>query len=91
MKSILMTLTAASVLVLAGNAYASEELAKTAGCTAKCHALDTKKKGPSFKTSAAKYKGKGEAAILAGFKKEHDDVKASDEEVKTLLKWILTL
>ena len=91
MKSVLITLTAASVLAVAGNAWASEELAKSNGCMAKCHAIDTKKKAPAFKATAAKYKGKGEAAILAGFKKEHDDVKASDEEVKTLLKWILTL
>ena len=91
MKAFLITLTAASVLALSGNAFASEDLAKTAGCTAKCHSVTDKKKGPSFKTSAAKFKGKGEAEILAGFKKEHDDVKASEADVKTVLKWILTL
>ena len=52
MKSVLITLTAASVLAVAGNAWASEELAKSNGCMNKCHAIDTKKKAPAFKATA---------------------------------------
>ena len=93
MKSVLITLTAASVLAVAGNAWASEELAKSNGCMAKCHAIDTKKKAPAFKATAAKFKGKAdaEATIISGFKKEHDDVKVSDADLKTLVKWVLSL
>ena len=47
-------------------ANAQEALAKSSGCM-NCHAMDTKKMGPSFKDIAAKYKGKAdaEATIVA--------------------------
>lgn len=95
MKVALITLTAAGILAASGGAFASEDLAKSAGCTAKCHAMDAKKKGPSFKATAAKYKGKAdaEAAMTASFKKEHDpaDVKISDGDLNKLVKWIVSL
>lgn len=93
MKTILITLTAAGVLALGAPAYASEELANKNGCTEKCHSIDKKKKGPAFKKTAEKYKGKAdaEATIISNFKKEHDEVKVSDGDLKTLTKWILTL
>jgi cytochrome c len=95
MKAALITLTAAGILAASGSAFAQEDLAKSAGCTAKCHAVDAKKKGPAFKATAAKYKGKpdAEAAVTASFKKEHDpaDVKVSDGDLNKLVKWILTL
>jgi len=60
MKTILLTtLLAAGVLAL-GTAQASPELAKSAGCV-KCHEMDKKKKGPSYKETAANYKGKADA------------------------------
>jgi len=89
MKSLLIAATAAAVLA-AGNAYASEDLSKSAGC-AKCHEIDKKKKGPSFKSISAKYKGKGDAAVVKAFKEADHDVKVSDGDLTTLSKWILTL
>lgn len=88
MKSMLIAATAAAVLA-AGNAYASEDLAKSSGCM-KCHAIDAKKKGPSFKASAAKYKGK-EAELTKEWKENHEDVKISDADLSKLLKWILSM
>lgn len=89
MKSMLIAATAAAVL-LAGNAYASEDLAKSAGCT-KCHEIDKKKKGPSFKSISAKFKGKGDAAVVGAFKDADHDVKVSDGDLGSLAKWILSL
>lgn len=77
---------------MAGPAGASEELAKTAGCT-NCHAIAEKKVGPSFKDIAAKYKGKAgaDAAIVAKLKggKERPSTKASDEDSRKLVKCVL--
>ena len=39
---------------------AAEALIKKSGCT-KCHSVSAKKEGPSFKETAAKYKGKPDA------------------------------
>ena len=38
-----------------------------------------------------KTKADAEATIISGFKKEHDDVKVSDADLKTLVKWVLSL
>jgi cytochrome c len=58
-----------------------------------CHALDTKKMGPSFKDIAKKYKGNAtaEADLIAKVKsgKGHPAVKASDEELTGIMKWVL--
>jgi cytochrome c len=90
------TTIAAAVVVgvfAAGAANASEALAKSSGCLG-CHAVDaTKKVGPGFKDVAAKYKGKGDAEAALNGKlnsaKGHPKVKASEDEVKTLVKWVL--
>jgi len=54
----------------------------------------TKKVGPSFKDVSAKYKGKPEAesALVAKLSggKEHPAVKASGEDLKGLVKWVLS-
>jgi len=42
------------------DAAAAESLMKKSNCF-KCHAVDRKKDGPSFKETAAKYKGKADA------------------------------
>ena len=77
-----------------GVALASEDLAKKNGCTG-CHAVDAKKVGPSFKSVAAKYKGKAdaEATLVAelGDPKKHPANKASPEDRAALVKWILSL
>jgi len=90
---VLLTVAIASMAALAGNsAVASEALAKSSGCL-NCHAVDTKKMGPSFKEIAAKYKGKpdAEATLVAKLSasKDHPEVKAKPEDVKTLVKWVL--
>jgi cytochrome c len=73
----------------AGMAQASEELAKKSGCLT-CHNVSgAKKMGPSFKDAAPA----GEEKILAALndKKKHGSVKASDDDKKTLAKWIASL
>ena len=58
-----------------------------------CHAVDTKKMGPSFKDAAAKLKGKSDAEVVAALKaaKPHASVKASDDDLKAIGKWIQSL
>ena len=93
MKLIGMVFAALIALGAAGAASAQEALAKSSGCL-NCHAVDTKKVGPAFKDVAAKYKGKADAeATLAAEVsggKGHPPVKASPEDVKTLVKWVLS-
>ncbi len=94
MKLLVLTLVTAIGLVAANLSNAQEALAKSSGCL-NCHALDTKKMGPAFKDVAAKYKGKADAeatlvAKLTGGK-EHPAVKASPDDLKSLVKWVLSL
>lgn len=72
----------------------------------KCHAFDKTKKGPSYKSIAAKYKGKedeGEAKLIKnitsgqkvkledGTEEEHKIIDTKDPKVlKDLARWILT-
>ena len=95
MKSISLAVLAVSSLFAAGLASASEDLAKKDGCTVACHAIDQKKVGPAFKDVAAKNKGKAdvEATLVAKLKagKPHPPVKASDDDLKKLVKWILAM
>lgn len=96
----LMLATPASAGV---DAAAAEALARQNNCL-KCHGVDKKKEGPSFKETAAKYKGKAdaEASIVKhlttgakakfpdGHEEEHKIIKAKDPaEVKNLAGWIL--
>ena len=90
------------VLAFAGSAQANEELAKKNNCTA-CHKVDAKLVGPGYKEIAAKYKGdkKAEAMLIDKVKKGGMGVwgpvpmppnaAAKDEDIKTLVKWILAL
>ena len=83
----------AIVAFAAGVVQASEEMAKAKGCLG-CHAVDAKKVGPSFKSVAAKYKGKAdaEATLTAKLSKGegHPAVKASPADVTSLVKWVLS-
>ena len=93
MKLLTMTLVA-SIGLAAGNlAHAQEALAKSSGCL-NCHAVDTKKMGPAFKDVAAKYKGKADAEAMLVSKltdaKGHPAVKASPDDIKSLVKWVLS-
>ena len=102
MKQITLALTASLALALCNSAQASEELATKSGCTA-CHKIDTKLVGPGYKEVAAKYKGdkKAEAMLIEKVKKGGMGVWGpipmppnaadKDEDVKTLVKWVLAL
>ncbi|HXE50954.1 MAG TPA: c-type cytochrome [Ramlibacter sp.] len=85
------------------DADAANKMIKDNGCT-KCHSVDKDKKGPSFKKTAAKYKGKadGEAKVTEmitkspkvkfddGSTEEHKAVSTKDAaEIKNLVQWIL--
>jgi cytochrome c len=93
MKLIAMAALASISLVATGAASAQEALAKSSGCL-NCHTVDTKKIGPSFKDVAAKYKGKPDAESMLVAKisggKEHPAVKATADDVKSLVKWVLS-
>ena len=95
MKAILLSAILAAGVLSVGTAQASLDLSKSAGC-AKCHELDKKKKGPAFQESAKKYKGKADAEAvifktITDPKGDHPEMKASPEDTKTMIKWILTL
>jgi cytochrome c len=85
---------AAVGLSAAGVAQANADLAQKSGCMT-CHAVDTKKMGPAFKDIAKKYKGQAsaEADLVAKLKagKGHPAVKASEDDTKALVKWVLAM
>lgn len=95
MKSTLLLLVAAGFMVAgAANAQSGADLAKSKNCMG-CHDLEKKKIGPSFKDSAAKYKGnkEAEAKLVAALKdgKGHPvKVVATDAELKTLVQYVLS-
>lgn len=94
MKLLVMVTVASMALGAAGAASAQEDLAKSSGCL-NCHAVDSKKVGPAFKDVAAKYKGKADAQAMLEAKisgaKGHPAVKASADDVKSLVKWVLAM
>ena len=63
MKSIVVSVTVAAGLMIAGSAMAVDmpEIAKKNNCTA-CHAIDKKVVGPSWMDISKKYKGDATAA-----------------------------
>ena len=95
-------LMAASLAHAAVDAEAAQAQLKSNGCL-KCHSLDKKKNGPSFKETAKKYKGKADAedklakhlttspmVEVDGVKEEHKSLKTKDAaEVKNVVQWIL--
>jgi cytochrome c len=82
---------------------AAEALTKKSGCM-KCHSVSAKKDGPSFKETAAKYKGKSDAhAVLFkhlttspkvkvdGKEETHEMLKTkNDAEIKNVIAYILS-
>lgn len=85
------------------DAAAAQQLARQSNCL-KCHAVDRKKEGPSYKDVAAKYKGKPDAReritfhITSGEKVKFEDgheedhamVKTKDKDkIDNLVDWIL--
>ena len=88
--------------VAATPALANEDLAKKHACTA-CHALDKKLVGPAYKDVAKKYAGDAKAEAMLAEKVKKGGVgtwgqipmppntNVSDADVKTLVKWVLSL
>ena len=110
MRSRLVLIAAATGTLLAINgsaqaidAEAAEALAKKSKCFT-CHSVDKKKDGPSFKTTAEKYKGKPDAeqtlfthlttnpkVKVDGKDETHESPKTkNDAELKNLAGWILS-
>ena len=95
-------LAAVAMALASTGALASEALAIKNACTA-CHAVDKKVVGPGYKEVAAKYRGnaKAEALLIDKVKKGGvgtwgqvpmpPNAQVKDEDVKTLVKWILSL
>lgn len=87
------------------NAEAAESLARRESCF-KCHGIDKKKDGPSYKDVARKYRDKSDAEArlvkhltsgeivrtASGDEDEHRIVKVKDEkELRNLVRWILSM
>lgn len=56
MKKLILTATSVALLIMAGAASASKDLAQKNACLS-CHSVDKKVVGPAFKDVAAKYAG----------------------------------
>ncbi len=94
----------ASTQARSADAAAAEGLARQSGCL-KCHGVDTKKVGPPWKETSAKYKADKGAAekltkhvtgggkMMSGGKEEpHPAVKSKKpEDIKNLVDWVLSL
>ncbi|ABE50463.1 c-type cytochrome [Methylobacillus flagellatus] len=88
--------------VYAADTKAAEALARKNGCFA-CHGVDKKIVGPGYKEIAGKYKGDktAEAALIAKVKAGGSGVwgpmpmppnaHVKDEDIKTIVQWILSL
>ncbi len=101
MKTLVTCLfVSAGLLVSAGNASASEALAKKHNCLT-CHAVDKKVIGPGYNEVAAKYKGDAgaEAKLMAKVKNGGSgawgqipmppNASVPDADIKLLVKWVL--
>jgi len=99
--AILGSVVASSAFAL--DAGAAEALMKKSNCF-KCHSVDRKKDGPSFKEIAAKYKDKPDAQKtlfvhlttnpkikIDGKEELHDALKTKNEsEINNVIEWILS-
>ena len=107
MKQALVALAAAAAILGGGTAHAAdakgaEDLMKKHACVA-CHAVDKKMVGPAYKDVAAKYRGQkdAEAKLVDKVKKGGVGVwgqvpmppnaAVPDNDVKTLVQWVLSL
>jgi len=87
----LRTVVSVIIAIAAGSVFAQSgaDVVKSKGCL-NCHAVDTKKVGPSFKDIAAKKPD--EAATVAKLKegKGHPKIAASDAELKAAIAYVLS-
>jgi cytochrome c len=104
MKTTKMGYVAAAVLFATGQAWAAdgEALAKANNCLG-CHTVDKKLIGPAYKEIAAKYKGQKDAEAKLVQKVKSGGVgvwgqvpmppnpAVKDEDIKTIVKWVLSL
>ena len=96
---------AALTLMAAGAAHADQNLATQSGCMA-CHQMDAKVVGPAYKEVAAKYKDQEGAVdmltekVIAGgvgtwgqvpMPPKGGRADVSDEDIRKVVEWILTL
>ena len=95
--------TAASHVQAAVDVGAAEALTRKSGCM-KCHSVSAKKDGPSFKSTAEKYKGKpdaektlythlttGPTIKIDGKEERHELIKSkNDAEIKNVIQYILS-
>lgn len=100
---VVLVLLLAPLAARALDADAAQALVKKSDCL-KCHAIDKKKDGPSYKETAAKYKGKPDAeqklfthvttnpkVKVDGKEEEHTSLKTKDEaEIRNVIQWILS-
>jgi cytochrome c len=89
-------------LLVAPGVQADQALAQSKGCLA-CHQVENKVVGPAFKDVAAKYKDESGAADTLAAKVKAGGVgtwgqipmppqtAASDDEIKALVAWVLSL
>ena len=92
-------------LMAAGSVQADQALATQSGCMA-CHQIDAKVVGPAYKDVAAKYKGQDGAVDMLTAKVVSGGVgtwgeipmppkggraDVSDDDIKTVVAWILSL
>jgi cytochrome c len=98
----LMSALVVSVLMVSAPAFASKEIAGKNACMG-CHAADKKIVGPSYQDIAAKYKGQADAIDKLAKKVKaggsgvwgpipmpaHPQVK--EEDIKTIVHWVLSL
>lgn len=109
-KLMAFSVLGAAAAAFSGTSYAAVDvdaamaLAKKNDCM-KCHAIDKDKKGASFKSIAAKWKGKGDAEAKLvdaltkapkvkqkdGTEDDHKVIATKDmNEIKNLIGWILS-
>ena len=98
MKSVLISALIATGLVASAPAFANKDLATKNGCMA-CHAVDKKLVGPSYQDVAKKYKASDEAMLVDKVRKGGKgnwgqipmppNAAVKDEDLKTLVKWVL--
>ena len=100
MKFHIALLPALALAALHGGAFAAtgEEVIAAQKCN-KCHTATTTKKGPSYASVAAKYKGKPDAAatlfkgLKAGGKMgdedDHKKLEVSDDEIRAVVAVVL--